>query len=317
MRIWLTVTFITCFELYLKANDGHFDVTYGPGPDGSLRVSLTCRLTPDGVTTKRTTGVDIIWFMMFILTGPYQFRCRALATKTMPPFPRVGLRMRCPAEMQSVKWFGRGPHECYPDRKASAMIGLHSSSVEDMHVPYIVPSENGGRADVRWFSIRRASISQPSWTAEKASSSRLCAISGRATPIPLQGYSFHYLPINLPKFLFNDIVSRLWMQHPTRMSLKLHWMQVMVLCTFMWITCIWALGVMTAGHLMYTLSILLNRENPGAVVCTLPFCLAILTLLCCIGSCRVVAAPMFELLAIQRKMYELNLNTRHDVYYAS
>ena len=61
------------------------------------------------------------------------------------------------------------------------------------------------------------------------------------------------------------------MQHPTRMSLKLHWMQVMVLCTFMWITCIWALGVMTAGHLMYTLSILLNRENPGAVVCTLPF----------------------------------------------
>ena len=44
-RIWLTVTFITCFELYLKANDGHFDVTYGPGPDGSLRVSLTCRLT--------------------------------------------------------------------------------------------------------------------------------------------------------------------------------------------------------------------------------------------------------------------------------
>ena len=55
------------------------------------------------------------------------------------------------------------------------MIGLHSSSVEDMHVPYIVPSENGGRADVRWFSIRRASISQPSWTARKSiQQSSLC-----------------------------------------------------------------------------------------------------------------------------------------------
>ena len=76
MRIWLTVTFITCFELYLKANDGHFDVTYGPGPDGSLRVSLTCRLTPDGVTTKRTTGVDIILVHDVHPDGPYQFDAR-------------------------------------------------------------------------------------------------------------------------------------------------------------------------------------------------------------------------------------------------
>ena len=76
---------------------------------------------------------------------------------------------------------------------------------------------------------------------------------------------------------------------------------------------------MTAGHLMHTLSILLNRENPGAV-CTLPFWLCDIDafVLHEPGSCRiVVAAPMFELLAIQRKMYELNLNTRHDVYYAS
>ena len=235
----------------------------------------------------------------------------------MPPFPRVGLRMRCPAEMQSVKWFGRGPHECYPDRKASAMIGLHSSSVEDMHVPYIVPSENGGRADVRWFSIRRASISPAVVDCQKSiQQSSLCNIRKS------DSHSAPGLLVSLP----SDQPAQISVQRHSLEALdaashthelEAALMQVMVLCTFMWITCIWALGVMTAGHLMYTLSILLNRENPGAVVCTLPFCLAILTLLCCIGSCRVVAAPMFELLAIQRKMYELNLNTRHDVYYAS
>ena len=167
-RFWLIMTVITCFELHLKANDGRLDVTHGPGPDGALRVSLTCRLTPDGETTKRTTGVDITLVHDVHPDGTLSVSMHALAAKSMPPFPRVGLRMRCPADMQSVNWFGRGPHECYPDRKASAMIGLHSSSVDDMHVPYIVPSENGGRADVRWFSIRRASLPQPRSTTRKS-----------------------------------------------------------------------------------------------------------------------------------------------------
>ncbi len=47
--------------------------------------------------------------------------------------------MALPGELDTVTWMGCGPHESYPDRKASAPVRQHSSSVEDMHVPYIFP----------------------------------------------------------------------------------------------------------------------------------------------------------------------------------
>lgn len=75
--------------------------------------------------------------------------------------------MRCPQHLAAVEWFGRGPHECYPDRKASAAFGRYSASVDAMHVPYIVPSENGGRADVSWVSLQHATTSVSTLSANK------------------------------------------------------------------------------------------------------------------------------------------------------
>lgn len=55
--------------------------------------------------------------------------------------PRVGLRFGVPPEYSQVEWYGRGPHECYPDRKAGAALRRHSAqSVEELRVPYVFPS---------------------------------------------------------------------------------------------------------------------------------------------------------------------------------
>ena len=43
---------------------------------------------------------------------------------------------------------------CYQDRKASALFGRYSSTVDALHTPYIVPGENGGRADVKWVCLK-------------------------------------------------------------------------------------------------------------------------------------------------------------------
>ncbi|KAA6422205.1 MAG: hydrolyzing O-glycosyl compounds [Trebouxia sp. A1-2] len=67
--------------------------------------------------------------------------------------PRIGLHFGVPKRCKQVQWYGAGPHECYWDRKSGAPVREYSSTVQDMHVPYIVPGENGGRADVRWSSI--------------------------------------------------------------------------------------------------------------------------------------------------------------------
>ncbi|CAO2195905.1 unnamed protein product [Urochloa humidicola] len=74
----------------------------------------------------------------------------------LPPLPRVGVVFNAEKSLSHVTWYGRGPFECYPDRKAAAHVGVYESSVEDLHVPYIVPGECGGRADVRWVALRNA-----------------------------------------------------------------------------------------------------------------------------------------------------------------
>lgn len=56
----------------------------------------------------------------------------------VPTLARVGMRMRLAAGMRSIKFFGRGPHENYPDRKASAHFGVHESSVAAQVVPYLL-----------------------------------------------------------------------------------------------------------------------------------------------------------------------------------
>lgn len=44
------------------------------------------------------------------------------------------------------------------DRKAGAPLRCHSvDSVAQLHVPYVFPSESGGRADVRWLALAERS----------------------------------------------------------------------------------------------------------------------------------------------------------------
>ncbi len=77
--------------------------------------------------------------------------------KAWPDLPRVGMKLALPAGYENVQWLGRGPHENYIDRNASAMVGLYETTVTDMHVPYILPQECGNRTDVRWLSVTDAS----------------------------------------------------------------------------------------------------------------------------------------------------------------
>ncbi len=72
---------------------------------------------------------------------------------TWPPLPRVGLQMQLPGAFSHAKWYGRGPHESYWDRKTSARVGLYTARVADLHFPYVMAQENGNRADVRWLTL--------------------------------------------------------------------------------------------------------------------------------------------------------------------
>ncbi|MEH6558843.1 MAG: beta-galactosidase [Oceanicoccus sp.] len=66
----------------------------------------------------------------------------------LPPLPRIGATFSLAPQIDQVSWLGRGPHENYPDRKHSADFGLWTQPVDNMHTPYIFPSDNGLRCDV-------------------------------------------------------------------------------------------------------------------------------------------------------------------------
>jgi beta-galactosidase len=55
-----------------------------------------------------------------------------------------------------LEWFGRGPHETYPDRKSGARVGRWRSRVADQYVPYGVPQEHGSHTETRWFTLTDA-----------------------------------------------------------------------------------------------------------------------------------------------------------------
>lgn len=71
----------------------------------------------------------------------------------LPEIPRYGRRLPIPGWMDQAQWYGRGPHESYPDRKLSAMVGHYKMPVTDLHHPYTKPQENGNRTDVRWVAL--------------------------------------------------------------------------------------------------------------------------------------------------------------------
>ncbi|MFB3903896.1 MAG: glycoside hydrolase family 2 TIM barrel-domain containing protein [Acidobacteriota bacterium] len=70
--------------------------------------------------------------------------------------PRLGTRMAIPQKMNRVRWYGRGPHETYWDRKTGARFGVYSATIEDLVYPYPRAQQNGNRTDVRWVSFTDA-----------------------------------------------------------------------------------------------------------------------------------------------------------------
>jgi beta-galactosidase len=71
----------------------------------------------------------------------------------LPPLPRLGVRLVLPGEYEQFAWYGRGPHETYPDREQGACLDLYHSTVHGQFVPYVTPQEHGNKTGVRWVAL--------------------------------------------------------------------------------------------------------------------------------------------------------------------
>lgn len=120
-------------------------------------VTVTAKWTLRPVPCADDKGVRIPCHATyrFCATGTIDISFSAAPPSYLPALPRVGLRAALPSTFNNVKWFGRGPHEAYDDRKASAYLGVFTSPVGALHTPYMRPQENGRRADPRWICFAK------------------------------------------------------------------------------------------------------------------------------------------------------------------
>ena len=157
-------------EPIVPADNGPVDPDAPARTNGTIHVSATYSVAADGSLTT-SWSIDASDAM----PAPIPWGFKSL--------PRVGVHLASTAAPPSatsrpaVEFYGRGPHEAYPDRKDGALLGRHAfASVEELHVPYMYPGESGGRADVRWLAIGESASSA-------ASSSSSLAISTLGSPL--------------------------------------------------------------------------------------------------------------------------------------
>ena len=102
------------------------------------------------------------WLYTIDITGGISISVDVDINDTVPPLPRIGLSFISQDETNvkstPVSWFGRGPHENYPDRKASSTIGYYQQDAKALHTDYIFPSENGLRCDCNSLEINQLVI---------------------------------------------------------------------------------------------------------------------------------------------------------------
>ncbi|WP_230482436.1 glycoside hydrolase family 2 TIM barrel-domain containing protein [Sphingomonas sp. Leaf21] len=76
----------------------------------------------------------------------------------LPDPLRIGLAYSMPSRIDTVEWYGRGPHESYADRKTGAAVGLWRGRIADQNHDYMRPQETGNKTDVRWMELSQAGV---------------------------------------------------------------------------------------------------------------------------------------------------------------
>jgi beta-galactosidase len=99
------------------------------------------------------SGVNILSTYSFKNDGSLLINTYLNAPATLPNIPRLGFVIKLNESPESVDWNGRGPHECYSDRKLSAHINQYNMKANQLATNYIRPQENGQRCDINMLNL--------------------------------------------------------------------------------------------------------------------------------------------------------------------
>ena len=141
----------TCFEAYRAPTDN--DKGFG---NWIAKDWARCHLD-SAVVVSQGNGVDEYRFgdgsilvttkIDTIADGKMEIQQTYQCKGNLPELPRLGMVLKLPAHFKQVTWYGRGPHENYPDRKDAEPIGWYSMPVAQTFSHYARPQDCGNHED--------------------------------------------------------------------------------------------------------------------------------------------------------------------------
>ncbi len=131
---------LDCLERHLES------IEHGPGA-AVVRATYAAPGAPAGLVVNHEQRIARL------PSGALRVDETAIIPDEMADLARVGTVLEVQPGLETLEWFGRGPHETYPDRRRAGAIARWASTVAHEYVPYVRPQENGGHADVRWLRL--------------------------------------------------------------------------------------------------------------------------------------------------------------------
>lgn len=110
-------------------------------------------LTDNGPITEKDFSYTTQMVYTILPNGYVSVAAGIIPSERNIVLPKLGYILTLPERFSNVKWYGRGPGENYPDRKAGSPIGIYSSTVSKMPERYPLPMEQGNRMDTRWVAV--------------------------------------------------------------------------------------------------------------------------------------------------------------------
>ncbi len=118
-------------------------------------VAVDCDIAVGGASVVPVLRGKI--FFSFTGDGAVTVRLMLEKRELAPMLPRLALAFTMKPGFETMRYYGCGPLEAYPDRHKACYIDRFTTSVTDNFVHYIRPFENGAHFDTRYGEVRNDS----------------------------------------------------------------------------------------------------------------------------------------------------------------
>ena len=114
--------------------------------DGKIKL-LKIEAKNDFLTTSSYLTTD------YYILGTGEIKLAYRFTAGTADVPKIGSIMTLNKNLDTLSYFGKGPHENYNDRSRGADVGYYTANVDDLFENYIRPQDCGNRMDVRFATL--------------------------------------------------------------------------------------------------------------------------------------------------------------------